>query len=46
MTKNETAEQLAKIVEEMRETDQVKLESMDAEGVTCIPIERCQNISD
>jgi len=39
MTTNETTEQLAKIIGEMRETAREKLESMEAEGVTCIPIE-------
>jgi hypothetical protein len=38
MTENETTEELAKIVGEMRETIRDKLESMEAEGVTCIPI--------
>ena len=36
---NETAEQLAKIVGEMRETVCEKLEGMETEGDTCIPIE-------
>ena len=39
MTTNETTEQLANSVGEMRETVRNKLESMEAEGVTCIPIE-------
>jgi transcription initiation factor IIE alpha subunit len=39
MTTNETTEQLAYSVGEMRETVRNKLESMEAEGVTCIPIE-------
>lgn len=38
MTKDETREQLANIVGEMRETVCEKLESMEAEGVTCITI--------
>lgn len=38
MTKDETRGQLANIVGEMRETVREKLESMEAEGVTCIPI--------
>ena len=38
MPTNEATEELAKIVGEMRETVQEKLESMEAEGVTCIPI--------
>jgi hypothetical protein len=38
VTKDETTEQLAKIVGEMRETFRERLESMEAEGVTCIPI--------
>jgi hypothetical protein len=38
VTENETTEELANIVGEMRETIREKLESMEAEGVTCIPI--------
>jgi len=38
VTKDETRGQLANIVGEMRETVREKLESMEAEGVTCIPI--------
>ena len=38
MTNDVTTEELAKIVGEMRETVQEKLEGMEAEGVTCIPI--------
>ena len=38
MTANESKEQLASIVGEMRETVQEKLESMETKGVTCIPI--------
>ena len=39
MTQNETPEELAKIVGEMRETVQDKLNSMEMEGITCIPID-------
>ena len=38
MLTNETTDELAKIVGEMRETVQEKLNSMESEGVTCIPI--------
>ena len=38
MTESETKEELAKSVGEMREIIREKLESMEAEGVTCIPI--------
>ena len=38
MTQKETPEELAKIVGEMRETVREKLDGMEAEGVTCIPI--------
>jgi len=38
MITDETTDQLAKIIGEMRETVQEK-ESMEAEGITCIPIE-------
>jgi len=38
VTEDETKEELAKSVGEMRETIREKLESMEAEGVTCIPI--------
>ena len=38
MTASESKEQLASIVGEMRETIQEKLDNMEAEGVTCIPI--------
>lgn len=35
---NETREQLANIVGEMREKVRDKLDSMEAEGITCIPV--------
>ena len=35
---DETTEQLANIVGEMRDRIRDKLESMEAEGVTCVPI--------
>lgn len=38
MITQETTEQLAKIVGEMRDTVREKLERMEAEGITCIPI--------
>ena len=38
MTNYETTEELAKIAGEMRETIREKLERMEAEGVSCIPI--------
>jgi len=38
MITDETTEQLAKIIGEMRDTVRAKLESMEEEGVTCIPI--------
>lgn len=38
MTKEETQEELAKIIGKMRETVREKLDGMEAEGVTCIPI--------
>ena len=38
MTNDETTEELARIIGEMRETIREKLERMEAEGVTCIPI--------
>ena len=38
MTTDETTEQLANIVGEMRDRIREKLESMEAEGVTCVPI--------
>lgn len=38
MTTNETTEQLAIIVGEMRDQVREKLESMEEEGITCIPI--------
>jgi len=39
MTTIETTKQLAKIVGEMREMVREKLESMEAEGITSIPID-------
>ena len=39
MTTDETKEQLAKIVGEKRESVREMLESMEAEGISCIPIE-------
>lgn len=39
MSADESIEQLANIVGEMRDSIREKLESMEAEGVTCIPIE-------
>lgn len=38
MTASESKEQLASIIGEMRETVQDKLDSMELEGVTCIPL--------
>ena len=38
MTTDRTTEQLANIVGEMRDRIREKLENMEAEGVTCIPI--------
>jgi len=38
MFTNDTREQLAKLVGEMRDTVREKLERMEAEGITCIPI--------
>ena len=38
MAASESKEQLAIIVGKIRETAQGKLDSMEAEGVTCIPI--------
>ena len=38
MTNYETTEELAKIVGEIRETIREKLERMEVEGVSCIPI--------
>jgi len=38
VTTGETKEQLANIVGEMRDSIREKLESIEAEGVTCIPI--------
>lgn len=38
MITNETREQLAIIVGEMREKVRDKLDSMEAEGITCIPV--------
>ena len=38
MTKDETIEDLANIVGELRNSTREKLEGMEAEGVTCIPI--------
>jgi hypothetical protein len=35
---DETTEQLANIVGEMRDTIREKLECMEAEGITCVPI--------
>ena len=39
MISDETKEQLAKIVGEKRESVREMLESMEAEGISCIPIE-------
>jgi Zn-dependent membrane protease YugP len=39
MTIDETKEQLAKIVGEKRESVREMLENMEAEGISCIPIE-------
>jgi transcription initiation factor IIE alpha subunit len=38
VTTDETKEQLANIVGEMRDSIREKLESMEAEGIACIPI--------
>ena len=38
-TEDETIEDLAKIVGEMRDSIREKLENMEAEGVKCVPIE-------
>ena len=38
MTKDETIEDLANIVGEMRDRIREKLEKLEAEGVTCVPI--------
>ena len=38
MTKDETIEDLANIVGELLNSTREKLEGMEAEGVTCIPI--------
>ena len=39
MAIDESTVQLANIVGEMRDRNREKLESMEAEGVTCVPIE-------
>ena len=39
MAVDENTEQLANIVGEMRDRIREKLENMEAEGVTCVPIE-------
>ena len=38
VTNYETKEELAKLIGEMRESIREKLERMEAEGVSCIPI--------
>ena len=38
MTTDETTEQQVNIVGEMRDRIREKLESMEAEGITCVPI--------
>jgi hypothetical protein len=38
VTTDETTEQLANIVGEMRDRVREKLENMEAEGITCVPI--------
>ena len=38
MSTDGTIEELANIVGEMRDTIREKLENMEAEGVTCVPI--------
>ena len=38
MTKDETIDDLANFIGEMRDRIREKLENMEAEGVTCVPI--------